>query len=332
MAIFFPRSSSNRLRRTSGARKQPSGGNGERSPLNSPSISSASVRRSPGLRRLDRERWRISEAASPASRDIPKPSDRLKPTTRFSDLIAADPSAGKVSRFRLMLVWGILLLGGLGLALNLLRLQVIQAPQLQERAQEQQTIALRPFVPRRPIVDRLGNVLAIDQPAYTLYAHPILFQQSNQDMAAALAPILSKPVATVLQKLNSGDSGIEVEFAISEDVADRITNLGFDGLELIEHPQRLYPQQDLFANVVGYVNADRRGQAGLEYGQQNVLKRPMQTLQINRAGDGSIIPDGVPRGFLHQDDLRLQLTLDSMEQNGELCWSWMCAMAPCWQW
>jgi cell division protein FtsI (penicillin-binding protein 3) len=67
------------------------------------------------------------------------------------------------------------MLGGLGLAVNLVYLQVTRAPALQKQAQEQQTSKTKPFVPRRPIIDRNGNVLAIDRQVYTLYAHPKLF-------------------------------------------------------------------------------------------------------------------------------------------------------------
>ncbi|MBD0344065.1 MAG: penicillin-binding protein 2, partial [Coleofasciculus sp. Co-bin14] len=66
--------------------------------------------------------------------------------------------------------------GALGLLLNLYRLQVSEASVLEKKARQQQMVSLRPFVPRRPIIDRNGNVLAVDQRVYTLYAHPKLFK------------------------------------------------------------------------------------------------------------------------------------------------------------
>ncbi|NJL37967.1 MAG: penicillin-binding protein 2 [Leptolyngbyaceae cyanobacterium SM1_4_3] len=218
------------------------------------------------------------------------------------------------SRSRLLAVWGILMVGGMGLALNLVRLQIIQAPTLRQRAQNQQVTALQPFVPRRPIIDRQGNVVAIDEPAHTLYAHPFLFKQSQQAIASQLAPILNRSEQELLQLFSSDDSGIRVEYALNEETADRIANLGLDGLELERQQQRFYPQQDLFATVVGYVNTERQGQAGLEYSQQSILERSIEPVQISRAGDGAIIPDDLPGSFLRQDDLQLQITLDSRLQ------------------
>lgn len=223
-------------------------------------------------------------------------------------------SENRTPRFRLLLVWGVMMASGIGLLVNLYRLQVSQARVLEEKARQQQMVYLRPFVPRRPIVDRNGNVLAVDRPVYTLYAHPKLFKRTKQDMAALLAPILSKK-STDLEKLfNKKNSGIRVSYTLTEEVADQIARLQADGLELIQQYSRLYPQQDLASDVVGYVDVDHRGQAGLEYSQQNLLERAVRTIRLSRAGNGALMPDHVPEGFLHFDDLRLQLTLDSRLQ------------------
>src|SRR4028118_824916 len=218
------------------------------------------------------------------------------------------------SRFRLLLVWVLMIAAGTGLLLNLYRLQVSQAPVLEKKARQQQMVCMRPFVPRRPIIDRNGNILAVDRPVYTLYAHPKLFKRSKQEMAKLLAPILDK-TATELEKLfNQKNTGIRLSHALTEDVADQIVKLSVNGLEMIQQYSRVYPQQDLAADVVGYVDIDHRGQAGLEYSQQSLLERAVRTLRLSRAGNGELMPDHVPEGFLHFDDLRLQLTLDSRLQ------------------
>ncbi len=220
----------------------------------------------------------------------------------------------QLPRFRLLLVWLVMMAGSLGLLVNLYRLQVAQAPVLEEKARRQQMVYLRPFVPRRPIVDRNGNVLATDRPVYRLYAHPKLFKISKQEMAALLAPILEKTPTDLEKLFDRKSSGIQVGRTVTEDVADRIDRLGADGLELIQQYSRLYPQQDLASDVVGYVDVDHRGQAGVEYSQEKLLERAVRTLRLSRAGNGALMPDHVPEGFLHFDELRLQLTLDGRIQ------------------
>lgn len=215
---------------------------------------------------------------------------------------------------RFVIVWALLVVGGVGLTANLFRLQVMRADTLRARAQEQQMVYLRPFMPRRPIIDQLGNTLAVDRPVYRLYAHPKLFKQPKEAIAAELAPILNRTPGDLITLFNEGETGLEVEYSLVEDGAKRVAALGVDGLELLEHQQRLYPHQNLFADVVGFVNADRVGQAGVEYTQQRLLERSGRGVELNRTGDGSILPKAMPRGFVWQDDLSLKLTVDSRLQ------------------
>lgn len=223
-------------------------------------------------------------------------------------------SPNRVPRFRLLIVWGAMIVAGLGLLLNLYRLQVTQDLKLEKKARQQQMGELRPYVPRRPIVDRKGNVLAVDRLVYTLYGHPKQFKKSKQEMAAWLAPMLGKSKSELEEIFKEKSSGIRLSYGLTEEVADRIAREKVDGLELIQQYSRLYPQEDLAADVVGYVDVDHRGQAGLEYSQENLLERAIRTLQLSRSGNGTPMPYHIPEGFLQLDDLRLQLTLDSRLQ------------------
>jgi len=232
----------------------------------------------------------------------------------------------KRDKYRPYVVWGILMLSGFGLAANLFNLQVSQGPLLQKRAQQQQISRSRPFVPRRPIIDRNGDIVAIDRPVYTLWAHPKLFKQTKGTIAANLAPLLAGmgggqtiTEGVLLQKFNSAESGIKISEGLTEQMRDRVTNLAIekqpvDGLEMIQQQQRFYPQQELVADVVGYVDSDRQGQAGVEYSQQNLLERTMPSIRYKRAANGGWIPDQIATGFVQFDDLQLQVTVDTRLQ------------------
>ena len=212
---------------------------------------------------------------------------------------------------RLVLVWMILLLGGLGLSWNLFRLQVIRGPFLDRYAKQQQEITLRPFVPRRSIVDRNNNVLAVDRPAYTLYAHPKIFRrQTKEQIANQLAPLIGESATELLRKFNSAESGIRVKDKIAQEIADKIIAMRQDGLELIQTYSRLYPAKETAADIVGYVDDNHKGQAGLEYSRETILERSLKVLTLNRAGNGSVMPDHAPEGLLNGDDTHLRLTID----------------------
>jgi len=211
-------------------------------------------------------------------------------------------------------VWGVLMTAGLGLGVNLYNLQIVRGLKLTQKARNQQMVNLRPFMPRRPVVDRNTNLLAIDRPVYTLYAHPKLFDKSNEEMAERLSSILAKDTTELVKTFQSKKSGIILAPALPEEMIDRVISLRLNGLEWIQKYSRFYPPDDLVADVVGYVNVDRRGQAGVEYSQEKLLERPVQTVRLSRSGNGDLRPDYAPEGFLHFDDLRLQLTIDSRLQ------------------
>ncbi|MDE5072485.1 MAG: penicillin-binding protein 2 [Trichodesmium sp. St5_bin8] len=219
---------------------------------------------------------------------------------------------------RLYQVWVLLMFGLVVLITNLFRLQILQGKELQKLAQKQHTIESSPFIPRRPIVDRNGNLLAIDQIAYTLYAHPKIFNRQKQEVANKLSTVLeganlkkSLTSNDLLQIFHQRETGIKIVEYIPQETANKITDLFIDGLELIQHSQRLYPQKELVAEIVGYVDGESKGQAGIEYSQQNLLERSMGAIKFRRLIKGVLVPDKLTRGFLQLDDLSLHLTIDS---------------------
>ena len=215
---------------------------------------------------------------------------------------------------RTVLIWLVFTLATLSLIVRLVYLQVITAPDLLEKARRQQMFTLRPFIPRRTITDRKGVVLALDRPVYTLFAHPHLYKQKPEEIAAKLAPILKRPADKLTQVLNRDTTSTQVEYWLSEENADRIYNLRIDGLDLVQQRHRLYPQQNLAAEILGYVNVDHRGQAGLELSQEKLLERIDQTPSVTQDGSGKLIPTRIPAGMIQSDRTSLQLTIDSRIQ------------------
>ncbi len=206
-----------------------------------------------------------------------------------------------------------------GLGYRMVDLQITQGSELAQRAQAQQQAHLRPFIPRRSIVDRhsvalqQAELLAVDRPAYTLWAHPTLMgQRPPAQIAAALAPILRRDEADLLRRLTSGSrTAIRLERWVPVDVADQIQALLIDGLELVSERQRVYPQKEMAAEVVGYVDLDHIGQAGLEFSQQGLLERTLQPMIVPKDGFGRLLAAEVPETLMQQSsETVLQLTLD----------------------
>lgn len=253
--------------------------------------------------------------SSQPKRKRPLPKNNLEAQRQRKQRRKKPPSiTSRIPYVRLMLVWSVLLGAAIALGTNLYQLQILQGSTLLTKARKQQTVSLRPFIPRRPVVDSDNNVLAVDRPVYTLYAHPKLFKKSKQAISLSLSPLVNRPAAELAQLFGTRDTGIQVTPVVAEEAARQIAKLQLDGLELIQQYSRFYPQQSLAADVVGYVNLDRQGQAGVEYSQKKWLERSLETVKLNRRGDGALMSDRLPQGFLHVDDLRLQLTINSRLQ------------------
>jgi cell division protein FtsI (penicillin-binding protein 3) len=225
---------------------------------------------------------------------------------------------------RRMLAVYLLLASALGgLALRLAWLQVIDGQRLQARARAIQTHAVSPLGLRRTIVDRMGQLVALDEERFTLWAHPRYFNlpgddpqaiRRSEDVVARLAVVLARPRQELLKLIGNRRTGVKLATGLDPDTAQRVRELGISGLDLEGYPQRIYPQGQLFANVVGFLNLERVAQAGLEQSRNRDLLRQETTFTMRRGADGTPLPDGIQAGSLYGDDLRLQLTLDARLQ------------------
>ncbi|MGA1601049.1 MAG: peptidoglycan D,D-transpeptidase FtsI family protein [Prochlorothrix sp.] len=198
-------------------------------------------------------------------------------------------------------------------------LQVREAQALLEEAENQQYTQIKPAVPRRPILDRMGKVIALDQVRYTLYVHPSLFQTSSTAIAMELAPILIQAGQTVtptdlVAEFSGQETGIRLADDLPESTAIAIQELGLDGLDLERYQERFYPNGRLFSQVIGYVNWEGIAQNGIEASEQTNLERHLPQITARRMGNGTLLPEALRLDVLSQDDLSLQLTLDSRLQ------------------
>ena len=258
-----------------------------------------------------------------ARRSRPEQRSRRPSRTSTNRTRSRVVSLAPVPPKRLWIVFLILCTGLAGLVGRMAWLQLVQAPVLEEQARQLQTQRTRPLGQRRPIVDRTGRLVAIDEKRFRLWAHPRYFNlpgdppnlvRPPSDVVELLAPHLAIPASELLIALRTRSSGIKLGEELDPETAKRIQGLGISGLDLEAYPQRIYPQASLFANVVGFLNAERVPQAGLEQSRDSDLVRHEQARSLRRGADGTPLPDNLAPGVFYGDDLRLQLTLDSRLQ------------------
>ncbi|MEN9388175.1 MAG: hypothetical protein RLZZ255_1151 [Cyanobacteriota bacterium] len=248
-----------------------------------------------------------------------RPAPRSSGSSRQRRVLTLSP----VPAGRLWAVYLLMAAGLGGLAVRLAWVQVVQGPELLDRARAVQTQTITPLGRRRTIVDRQGSLVALDEERFTLWAHPRYFAfpgddigklRSPLDVARKLSSVLALPMADLVRTMEGRKSGVKLASDLDPETAQRVRELGISGIDLEPYPPRVYPQGNLFANVVGFLNLEGVPQAGLEQSRNSDLRRHEATRQLRRGADGTPLPDGLKAGVLYGDDLRLQLTLDARLQ------------------
>ncbi|MEM8876409.1 MAG: penicillin-binding protein 2 [Pseudomonadota bacterium] len=117
---------------------------------------------------------------------------------------------------------------------------------------------------RPDIVDRNGTLLATDVRTPSLFAEPhrIIDVDEAVEMLSAVMPALE---ATELRgKLTQERRFVWLKREISPAEATEIHGLGLPGIGFVEENQRFYPSGRLASHVIGHVNVDNAGIAGIE--------------------------------------------------------------------
>ena len=129
--------------------------------------------------------------------------------------------------------------------------------------------------PRGDIVDREGHPLARTIDAWTVGIHPSKVIGSKPDLAVKLARLMpERDELQWLQLLRSDKKFIYLRRRAAPSLVQAINALGEPGLALEREPDRLYPQTDLAAHVLGFTDIDGHGAAGMERAFDERLSNP----------------------------------------------------------
>jgi cell division protein FtsI (penicillin-binding protein 3) len=151
-------------------------------------------------------------------------------------------------------------------------LGVVQAGSLQRAAATQQVSRVAVPAPRGTITDRNGVELAITESADDVVADPYLIKNAPA-VARKLAPLLGKPVMTVLTDLTRPHTGyVPLAHLLPSGAAAGITKLNIDGISMTPEVKRYYPRAWAASQVLGSVHLDGLGYSGIEYRSDNVLR------------------------------------------------------------
>ncbi|MEW4448582.1 penicillin-binding protein 2 [Qipengyuania sp. JC766] len=181
-----------------------------------------------------------------------------------------------------------------------------------ERAIAATTLEEALLPPRGELTDRNGYPLARAFPAYALWFDPTALGEgeaplvrSPREVAVRLNAIFPEmDIEVTAAKLASGRAGYLRRRVLPED-AERIHDLGEPALNLPQETERHYPQGSLGAHVLGYVDRDGIGRAGMERVLEERLTDPdlrdhPVALSIDMRVQGAL-EDELRRGMLAVD-------------------------------
>ncbi|MFF3603326.1 penicillin-binding transpeptidase domain-containing protein [Streptomyces sp. NPDC002463] len=288
-------------------------------------------RRVPGPARPARPRTASAGGRAPGARPTrpaPRPAAKRPPARQPRTIRLGSP------RPRLRLISLGLTLVMLVFVVRLLQVQAVDASAYAAKADKYRFQEYTLSAERGEITDRNGIALADSVDAYDITADPKLFTREEsktadapEQAAALLAPILGKEPAELAKKLRTPKSRYTLlARKQTPQVWNQIKDLkrvygqkaqavGGNGINLLggilsePSTKRVYPNGELAAGILGYVNAEGRGAGGLESMLDQELAGKDGKIRFTQSG-GRQVPTAGSQGTPAVPGSDIELTID----------------------
>ncbi len=177
----------------------------------------------------------------------------------------------------------------LGIAARLVAIQVVENNRWSTYAKQIQEDEFIEVSPRGRIFDRNGVLLAQDLPAMS-----IALDNYHMSQPEVLLDLLQRHLNLDRQTLSEKIYKVgyftwiarQVDLDVVQALRAEARELGVVGLIFINEPQRVYPQQTLASNVIGFTNVDHHGLEGIEKSYDDWLSGEETTIKVVRTASG----------------------------------------------
>jgi cell division protein FtsI (penicillin-binding protein 3) len=180
------------------------------------------------------------------------------------------PRAVPLKRLRFWLICLFFILWAAAISGRLFWLQIVRHQEFVARAEKQQRRTFE-VAPRRGILfDRNGHELAMTVQVDSIYADPTAIDDKQTAAHALAAVVHTDPdddettEAQIAARLTSGRSFAWIARRVTPAVSAAVKALNLKGVYFDKEFQRFYPDNEIAAQVLGYVGIDDAGLAGLE--------------------------------------------------------------------
>jgi cell division protein FtsI (penicillin-binding protein 3) len=216
---------------------------------------------------------------------------------------------------RLTWLAGIVLIWGAAIFFKLFSMQVLHHQQYLNQARARQEIVIPLPAPRGAIFDRNGQPLAMSVPAESVYLNPLKvpdFEVAAELLGMVLHLDQAELYGKLAQAFENHRGYLVVKRKITFDEGQTLRSLGLEWIGIEASSQRHYPKGMLAAHVLGGVDFEEKGNAGIEKSLNDDLQ--------GRAGEERLLADVKRRGIdsIHETEARagtpVTLTIDERLQ------------------
>ncbi len=192
-----------------------------------------------------------------------------------------DPASERENDMLLRLV---MVLGIFAFAFSILAVRLVNLSMLGDDPSRLNVAAAVNVIPPRPdIFDRNGEMMATDITVASLYAdaRKIIDIDEASDAIGAILPDVD--ASALRKKLSTKRAFVWIRREVTPKQKASIYNLGLPGLYFVDETRRVYPNGRAAAHVLGYVDIDNKGIAGIEKYIDKVQKSKSEAKKVARA-------------------------------------------------
>src|SRR6204780_1640508 len=191
-------------------------------------------------------------------------------------------------RLRWLAVWALAVVWMVAVLARLSYLQLFCYSEYLAKAQHQQQRIFEISPKRGTIFDRKGRELAVSLPMDSVFGDPA--EITDVEMGSRLlSRVLDAPAEDLEEKIREAKTPVRLARKLSPETVQRITDMNLKGVFFQKENRRVYPQRELAASVLGYVDVDERGIGGIEYSLDKQIR--------GRPGKMMVMADGHRRWY-----------------------------------
>lgn len=164
---------------------------------------------------------------------------------------------------------------------------------------------------RGAIVDRTGRDLAMSTAAFSLYADPKIITR-KKETAKKLSKELGISYESIYSKIKDANRRFAwIQRRIDREKMENIQAMKIRGLSFVEEWKRVYPNENLMPQILGFLGNEGQGLEGLELKFEETLKGNQKKVAVKRDARGRPL---VSEGLLFTENPEgheIHLTVDS---------------------